>query len=122
MSGGTHLFFDLQPKPEKRRTDIWTVVDQAGYRLGAVSWWAPWRRYTFRPDSNTVYDPSCLMTIASFVAEKTEERKKARKEERVCDCKDGWVPTKKPCSSCDGTDYCPCRRPCPRCREDPVEA
>lgn len=77
-----HLSFELQPKPKNRKTEIWTVVDQSEYRLGCVSWWAPWRRYTFRPDSNTIYDPGCLRLIADFCYSVTVERKKVRALEK----------------------------------------
>lgn len=82
MSGGVHLSFELQPKPTGRRTEIWTVVDGGEYRLGEVRWWAAWRRYTFHPDADTLYDPSCLIRIAHFCTEQTQQRKAARKRER----------------------------------------
>ena len=71
----------MRPEPPKRKTEIWTVVDAAESRLGAVSWWAPWRRYTFHPDGNTLYDAACLTRIAEFCAEQTQQRKKDRKQE-----------------------------------------
>lgn len=78
-----HLEFELQPKPESRRTEIWTVVSQGEYRLGEVRWYAPWRRYVFCPDVDTLYDALCLHRIATFCAEETKKRKEARRKERA---------------------------------------
>ena len=78
MSGGIHLTFELQPKPEKRKTEIWTVVAQGEIRLGDVRWYAPWRRYTFNPDAETLYDPECLRRLATFCEGQTKQRKKDR--------------------------------------------
>jgi hypothetical protein len=77
MTDKPHLSFEIQPKPKGRKTEIWTVVDQKEYRLGAVSWWAPWRRYTFHPDGSTVYDADCLREISGFCREETLKRKLA---------------------------------------------
>jgi hypothetical protein len=83
MSGGIHLTFELQPKPAKRKTEIWTVVAQGEVRLGDVRWHAPWRRYTFHPDVDTLYDEECLTEIAIFCGACTRERKKARALEKA---------------------------------------
>lgn len=83
MSGGFHLDFELQPGlPSSRRTKIWNVVSQGEYRLGSVKWWAPWRRYTFFPDGDTLYDALCLRRIAEFCETETKARKTARRIER----------------------------------------
>ena len=75
MSGGVHLTFELQPKPKKRKTEIWTVVAQGEVRLGDVKWYAPWRRYTFHPDAETLYDAECLGALFQFCAKQTHDRK-----------------------------------------------
>jgi len=70
--------FELQPKPAKRRTETWVVVDRGEplyYRLGTISWWRPWRCYIFHADDNTIYDASCLHQIASFCHSATVARK-----------------------------------------------
>jgi len=77
MSGGVHLEFEVQPKPKGRKTEIWTVVAQGEVRLGDVKWYAPWRRYTFHPDAETLYDKDCLYALARFCQEQTLKRKLA---------------------------------------------
>jgi len=118
MSDGNHLKFELQPKRKGTRTEIWTVTDQEEYRLGEVRWYAPWRRYTFQPDAETLYDAKCLQRISDFCAEETFKRKRARALERrqdSCSCKNGWVSADLPCSGCGATAYHPCKKPCPEC-------
>ena len=82
MSGGIHLAFELQPKPTSRKTEIWNVVAQEEHRLGEVRWWPAWRRYTFHPDTGTLYDAGCLDEIARFCSEQTKERRLVRAQER----------------------------------------
>lgn len=83
MSGGIHLTFELQPRGDRaRRTERWTVVAQEEVRLGEVRWYAPWRRYTFHPDADMVFDAECLTTLAEFCAKQTQQRKEDRKRER----------------------------------------
>ena len=81
MSGGAHLSFEILPKRKSRKTEIWAVMDQNGSSLGEVRWWASWRRYTFHPAEDTLYDPGCLRQIADFCEEQTKERRKAREAE-----------------------------------------
>ncbi len=78
MSDDIHLTFECQPKPQGRKTEIWTVVAQGEVLLGDVRWYAPWRRYTFHPDAKTLYDAACLTTLAKFCDEQTQQRKKDR--------------------------------------------
>lgn len=50
-------------------------VNSNGDILGYVLWRSGWRRYTYQPKADTVYDFSCLTTIAEFVRLCTDERK-----------------------------------------------
>jgi hypothetical protein len=43
--------------------------------LGNVKWYAPWRRYTFHPAQDTLFDSSCLKEITSFIGGLMEDRK-----------------------------------------------
>lgn len=77
---GTFLTFDLRPRPAGRKTEIWNVLNSADRDfLGTVAWYAPWRRYVFRPwvSVNVIFDASCLREIAAFIAAQMAERKKA---------------------------------------------
>lgn len=76
MSGGIHLAFEIQSKPKRRKTEIWSVIAN-GHLLGEVRWWSSWRRYTFHPVEDTVYDGECLSTISLFCSNETRKRKQA---------------------------------------------
>ncbi len=58
--------------PPAAKTKRWTVTTIDGKRLlGVVCWYGPWRRYSFYPHMDTVFDASCLRAVASFCEEKT---------------------------------------------------
>lgn len=48
--------------------------------LGVVRWFAPWRKYAFFPQPETLYEQDCLRDIAAFCEAETRahrERKSA---------------------------------------------
>lgn len=67
------LKFEEHPKPPERKTRIWTVVNTSEIILGKVKWWPAWRKYTFLPATDSVFDITCLREIADFLH--TEQRK-----------------------------------------------
>lgn len=82
MSGGDHLDFVSLPKLKNKRTSVWEVNDRDGNTLGQIKWWTAWRRYTFHPCGNTLYDPGCLRAIADFCETQTTTRRRDRRKER----------------------------------------
>ena len=59
------------------KTKIWHVLTKdTSSKLGQVRWYAPWRRYTFWPNANCVFEQDCLRDIADFVQKKTEAHRK----------------------------------------------
>lgn len=71
------LDFRLLPRPEGRKTDIYDVYNKEfGSYLGKISWYAPWRKYSFFPSGkNLVFEADCLSDIAAFLKELMERRK-----------------------------------------------
>lgn len=51
-----------------RKTYIFDVYNES-MCLGQVKWFARWRKYTFFPLENTVYDSRCLEEITRFMNE-----------------------------------------------------
>jgi hypothetical protein len=48
-------------------TELWTVESKSsGDALGYISWYGPWRQYTFNPEPNTTYSHDCLLAISRF--------------------------------------------------------
>jgi hypothetical protein len=46
-----------------------------GYSLGRISWYGPWRQYTFSPAFKTVWNKDCLNDISTFLQQLMDERK-----------------------------------------------
>ena len=44
--------------------------------LGAIKWYAPWRKYSFFPQPHTVFEKDCLREIADFCEKEMKEKKK----------------------------------------------
>lgn len=47
-----------------------------GIMLGIIKWYGPWRKYTFFPETNTLFDFSCLLQIVHFLGQLMKEREK----------------------------------------------
>lgn len=59
---------------EGRKTKTWNVRSaMGGNLLGMIEWWAPWRRYTFKPLAGTVFDAACLRELFAFCSQQTEQ-------------------------------------------------
>lgn len=54
------------------KTAIYSVsTKEGGANLGAVRWYAPWRKYAFFPRPETLYEQDCLRDIAAFCEAET---------------------------------------------------
>jgi hypothetical protein len=73
-------FVDVSNQYPNRITETYSVQtnDDNAYDLGFVQWYAPWRRYTFMPEPNTVFEPVCLGDIANFIKYLMHQRKNQR--------------------------------------------
>lgn len=63
------------------KTKIWEVMSkEQGVILGAIKWYGPWRRYSFFPQPNAIFEKTCLREIADYCDEKTKNHFEARKK------------------------------------------
>lgn len=63
----------------KGKTLVWRVETKSPVViLGLIKWYPPWRKYSFQPLANTVFEEDCLRDIADFIVEETEAHKKGR--------------------------------------------
>ena len=46
--------------------------------LGYIKWHGAWRKYTFHPESNTLFDNKCMIELARICEEKTKEQLKRK--------------------------------------------
>lgn len=57
---------------EPPKTKVWTVRNmEARVNLGAIRWLGRWRQYAFFPESELVFEKTCLKTIADFCERNT---------------------------------------------------
>lgn len=62
-----------------KKTDTYLIETKDGNQcIGLIKWYAPWRKYSFFPNPNTVYETDCLKDIVSFIEKLMLERKLER--------------------------------------------
>jgi hypothetical protein len=62
------------------KTKIWEVMSKGqGAILGVIKWYGAWRKYSFSPRSNTIFEEKCLRDIADFCERETLAHRAARK-------------------------------------------
>ena len=64
---GTYITFRRDYSKEKGVTQVWTVDD-----IGVVKWFGRWRKYSFFPNADSVYEETCLREIAEFCQQLTK--------------------------------------------------
>ncbi len=61
---------------EKPKTKVWEIrTIEKDDLLGYIKWYPRWRKYSFFPCNNTVYENTCLHDIADFIKEQMRLRK-----------------------------------------------
>lgn len=71
----SYLNIVLTGKSDSGKTNIFAVQTLDGGVLGRVSWFGPWRKYTFSPVPNVTFDANCLDEIANFCRSTTNTHK-----------------------------------------------
>ena len=72
-----YIEFKLVKKLPK--TDVYVVITKDfGLNLGYIKWYGGFRKYCFFPESGTVFDSKCLITIIDFIEKLTKKRKKQK--------------------------------------------
>lgn len=70
------IHFDLQA-PDGRKTQRWIVWSGKegfeGSELGQVKFYPQWRKYSFFPASQTLFEADCLRDIATFCEDETKK-------------------------------------------------
>jgi hypothetical protein len=71
-----HIEFRHAGQSRSKKTGIWDVRTVVGIRqrIGQVKWFAPWRRYVFIPETDTLYDEKCLKKLAEFCEAATKQK------------------------------------------------
>jgi hypothetical protein len=81
-SEGTYIQFVEAQCPKGYKTRAWNIAPKdegPNYHwIGGVRWYAPWRKYCFFPQPNTVYEQLCLREIADFCERETAAHKERK--------------------------------------------
>jgi len=65
------ILIDVLPK-----TRVYSVTSRSdNNRIGIIKWYAPWRRYCYFPEEDTIYSSGCLDDINDFIQGLMRERK-----------------------------------------------
>lgn len=77
---GEYLIVNRLPPPRGCKTAAWVVLTiEDECVLGEVRWHSPWRKYTFQPEENTVFEQDCLSDIVAFLGRVNEHHREARR-------------------------------------------
>lgn len=65
-------------------TKVFLVKEKEGNgHLGMIKWYSPWRKYSFFPNQNTIFETDCLKDIISFITKLMLDRKVAKQNEKL---------------------------------------
>jgi hypothetical protein len=74
-------WINFEQSGDTGKTKIWRITTkEEGFVLGEIKWYAPWRKYSFFPLGETIYENTCLMDIVNFIQTQTEVRKNVSKQ------------------------------------------
>lgn len=74
-----HIAFVYAGRSDSGKTHRWEVVAKDGQvTLGAVSFFGRWRKYSFFPRNDTIFEQTCLRDIAQFCEDQTREQRRSQ--------------------------------------------
>ena len=83
-------YIEFKEIPSNKKTNTYQVLSKEGAGvLGEIKWYAPWRKYSFFPATNTLYETKCLTDIIEFINKIMQDRK-IQKESEAKSLRD-WV-------------------------------
>lgn len=72
----SYKWITFEPQISTGKTKIFHCQNKEnGSFLGVVKWYSPFRKYSFFPEINIVFETQCLKDIASFLDKSMLERK-----------------------------------------------
>jgi len=67
---------EVKPFVIKKTKTFWIVTKEGNQHLGIIQWYAPWRKYSFFPKPDTVWETQCLKDVTAFIENLMVEHKK----------------------------------------------
>lgn len=58
------------------KTSVWDVVTTDNDPIGEIRWFGRWRQYSFYAAPLTIFERSCLRTIADFCEDATRQHRR----------------------------------------------
>lgn len=68
-------FFITKSNYEGRKTPIYYIFEFNTNCIGEIKWYAPWRKFCFYPDKDTVWDSKCLLEVLQQLDKINDEYK-----------------------------------------------
>jgi hypothetical protein len=77
------IYIIFEEVTTKKKTGTWIVRSNVNIniKLGIIEWYASWRKYTFKPFNDTIFDAGCLMEVMYFINKRMEERQEKEWDE-----------------------------------------
>jgi hypothetical protein len=87
VAAGSHITFrdfGTYFGGKEHKTHLFEVLAKAdSFKLGEIVWFSRWRKYIFAPNSNTIFEETCLRDISQFIEEETKAQKESAKSRKV---------------------------------------
>lgn len=64
----------IETTPPAIKTKRYSVLSKEKHYLGEIKWYGPFRKYSFFPQSGTVFEIQCMTDIINFIKFLTEKR------------------------------------------------
>ena len=68
-------FLTFEEREPKEKTKVFSIATKAGTIIGWIQWYGGFRKYSFFPEANTVWDENCLKDVQSFIGKLMHQRK-----------------------------------------------
>ena len=73
LTKGKWIDFRLHGISPSGKTKTWVVQNRENSTvLGRIEWFSRWRKYTFQPYPDMVFEETCLADISEFIQQETK--------------------------------------------------
>lgn len=85
---GTYIIFlncGVIPGGKTNRYEVWSKggEEELGDKLGEIRWFGRWRKYSWYPNADTIYEEVCMQEITDFLKQVNKEHREKRRAANV---------------------------------------
>lgn len=51
----------------KTKTKVFEIINIKNYSVGFIKWFGAFRKYSFEPNEDTIWDSNCLLEVVDFI-------------------------------------------------------